>query len=101
MKDRQRAADCNKRCIVLASSIYPVPYSAGWYRVSSPAFKDIVRGTGSVLADLHAVWVCGCVGSSPCAAACVLIFVMAWGCSPMVERALCLTAKRFMSSEKP
>ena len=39
MKDRQRAADCNKRCIVLASSIYPIPYNAGWHRVSHPAFK--------------------------------------------------------------
>lgn len=33
MKDRQRAADCNKRCIVLASAIYPIPYGADWYRV--------------------------------------------------------------------
>ncbi|KAK9917678.1 hypothetical protein WJX75_007068 [Coccomyxa subellipsoidea] len=32
MKDRQRAADCNKRCIVLASAIYPIPYGADWYR---------------------------------------------------------------------
>ncbi|EIE19357.1 hypothetical protein COCSUDRAFT_58649 [Coccomyxa subellipsoidea C-169] len=32
MNDRQRAADCNKRCIVLASTIYPIPYGADWYR---------------------------------------------------------------------
>ena len=43
LKDRQRAADCNKRCIVLASAIYPIPNGAGWYRVSYPAFTHIVR----------------------------------------------------------
>ena len=76
MKDRQRAADCNKRCIVLASAIYPIPHGAEWYRVSSPAFKHTVRGSGSILADLHAVWVCGCLDLKPPVAARLVIFVM-------------------------